>query len=133
MRCIIDTNCFLPILPKTSKYRPIFEAFRNGKFDLVISNEILSEYSEIFTQKMNFEISENIIELILKSNNTLKIEVFYYWYLIKEDIDDNKFVDAAISSNSDFILTSDRHFNILNSYAFPIVNIINLDDFLKLI
>ncbi|MBC8180569.1 PIN domain-containing protein [candidate division KSB1 bacterium] len=47
------------------------------------------------------------------------------------DEDDNKFVDCAISSNADFIVTNDRHFNILKNIEFPKVNVINVDDFLN--
>ena len=57
MRIVLDTNCFLAILPKKSYYRPIFDAFKEGKFELAISTEILDEYAEIFEQKMTAEIS----------------------------------------------------------------------------
>lgn len=72
MRVLIDTNCFLAILPKASTYRPIFDAYRRGSYDLIISTEIVEEYSEIFNQKISSEISENLIELILKQANTFK-------------------------------------------------------------
>ena len=133
MRCVIDTNCFLAILPRTSKYRPIFDAYYNGFFELAISNEILTEYAEIFSNKMSSEISENIIELILKQNNTIETEIYFKWYQINQDIDDNKFVDTATASSSDFIVTFDKHFNTIKSNPFPKVNIIDLDDFLNLI
>ena len=88
MRVAIDTNCFLAIIPKLSRYRPIFDAFRQRKFELAVSTEILNEYSEIFTQKMTAEISENLLELILKQPNTIQTEIFYRWVLITADIDD---------------------------------------------
>ncbi len=130
MRVVIDTNCFLAILPKKSIYRPIFDAFRQSKFEIAISNEILNEYAEIFTQKMSFEISENLIELILKQPNTIQTEVFYFWNLIDVDFDDNKFADLAISANADYILTQDRHFDIMKNIEFPKVEIMDLQDFL---
>ncbi len=130
MRVVIDTNCFLAILPRKSVYRPIFDAFREGKFEIAISNEILNEYAEIFTQKMSFEISENLIELILKQPNTIQTEVFYFWNLIDVDFDDNKFTDLAISANADYILTHDRHFDLVKIIEFPKVEIIGLKGFL---
>jgi uncharacterized protein len=133
MRCVIDTNCFLAILPKKSKYRLIFDAYRQGEFELAISNEILSEYSEIFTIKMNFEISENIIELILKQSNTIEVGIYFKWFLITIDIDDNKFVDTFIASSSDYIVTYDKHFKSLNKIQFPKVKVIDLDEFLNIL
>lgn len=130
MRVVIDTNCFLAILPKKSIYRPIFDAFRQSKFELAVSSEILDEYAEIFEQKMNAEISANIIELILKQQNSIRTEIFYRWELITADYDDNKFVDSAISANADFIVTSDKHYNVLEQIPFPSVKIISLREFL---
>lgn len=133
MRVVIDTNCFLAILPKKSIYRPIFDAYRQGKFELAISTDILNEYAEIFSKKMSFEISENIIELILKQPNTIESDIYYYWNLIIEDMDDNKYSDLAISVNAEYILTLDRHFDILKTISFPKVKVINLEGFLALI
>lgn len=133
MRVIIDTNCFLAILPKKSTYRPIFDAYRQGRFELAISSEILDEYAEIFEQKMTAQISENILELTMKQSNSIKTEIYYRWELIKVDLDDNKFVDTAISSDSDFIITADRHYNILKEIPFPKVKTISLDDFMEIL
>jgi putative PIN family toxin of toxin-antitoxin system len=133
MRVVIDTNCFVAIIPKRSIYRPIFDAYRQGRFELAVSTEVLNEYSEIFTKIMSFEISENIIELILKQPNTLNSEIYYYWNLIAADNGDNKFSDLAISTNSDFIISLDKHFDILKTIPFPKVQVIGLDDFLAII
>jgi putative PIN family toxin of toxin-antitoxin system len=133
MRVVIDTNCFVAIIPKRSIYRPIFDAYRQGRFELAVSTEVLNEYSEIFTKIMSFEISENIIEFILKQPNTLNSEIYYYWNLIAADNDDNKFSDLAISTNSDFIISLDKHFDILKTIPFPKVQVIGLDDFLAII
>lgn len=131
MRIVLDTNCFLAVLPKKSKYRPIFDSYLKGNLEISFSTEILNEYSEIFTEKTNIEISNNIIELILKNQNSVFAEIYFKWGLIKEDFDDNKFVDTAISSNADFIVTEDKHFNILKTIDFPKVEIHNLDSFLN--
>ncbi len=133
MRIVLDTNCFLAILPKQSLYRPVFNAYREGKFELAISTEILEEYAEIFEQKMTAEISENIIELILKQPNSIKTEIFYRWGLIISDYDDNKFVDTAISSNADFIITLDRHYKVLEEIPFPNVKAISLNNFMEIV
>lgn len=133
MRVVIDTNCFVAILPKRSIYRPIFDAYRQGRFELAVSTEVLNEYAEIFTKIMSFEISENIIELILKQPNTLNSEIYYFWNLIAADYDDNKFSDLAISTNSDFIISLYKHFDILKTIPFLKVQVIGLDEFLAII
>jgi putative PIN family toxin of toxin-antitoxin system len=133
MRVVIDTNCFLVTILKTSRYRPIFDAYRSGKFELAISNEILTEYTEIFSQKMTPEIANNVAELILKQPNTIKTEIFFRWGLITVDYDDNKFTDTAISSNASYIVSNDSHFRALKQIPFPIVKVLTIDEFLEII
>lgn len=44
---------------------------------------------------------------------------------------DNKFVDCAIASNADYLVTNDKHFDILKKVDFPKVNTIKIDKFIK--
>ena len=130
MRIVLDTNCLLAIIPKISPFRFVFDSYRSGKFELAISSEILLEYNEICSQKMTPQISENIIELILKQPNTVKTEIFYRWSLITADHDDDKFTDTAISSGADYLITNDSHFRVLTDIPFPKVTVLTLQDFM---
>jgi uncharacterized protein len=47
--------------------------------------------------------------------------------------DRNKFVDCAVASSSDYLATNDKHFNILNEIDFPKINLINLEEFKKIL
>jgi predicted nucleic acid-binding protein len=53
MRITLDINVLLVSIRKKSQYRPIFDAFLQEKYTLVISNDILSEYAEIIEFKAN--------------------------------------------------------------------------------
>ena len=44
---VIDTNCLLQIIARRSPYRPIWDAFLQGRYDLCVSDEILDEYQEV--------------------------------------------------------------------------------------
>jgi len=52
---------------------------------------------------------------------------------MRNDPDDNKFVDMAVSGNADYLLTEDHHFNILKNIKFPKLNVVSLEDFKKII
>ena len=65
--------------------------------------------------------------------NVEQTTVFYRWLLITSDLDDNKFVDCAISANASHIVTNDKDFNVLKDIAFPKVNIIDINTFKKAI
>lgn len=55
--------------------------------------------------------------------------VYFKFNLIVQDPDDNKFVDCAFSSNCDYLVTNDKHFDFLKTLDFPHLNIINLEKF----
>lgn len=133
MTIVLDINALLVSLPKKSFYRPIFDALVGGKFNLVLSNDILSEYVEIIEQKTNAIVANNIAEMLLNLDTLHKVEIYFEWHLIEKDPDDNKYVDAAIVGAADYVVTNDQHFDVLRKVKFPKVEVINIDKFLNLI
>lgn len=129
-RIVLDTNCLLRMIPKSSPYRPAWQAFRDGKYILCVSNEIISEYLEILEQKTNFFVAENIVNAILKSPYTQRIDPQFRFHLINQDPDDNKFVDCAIIANAQYIVSEDNHFKVINNNPFSNVKVIPLDVFI---
>ena len=126
---VVDTNCLLRMIPVRSKFRPSWEAFLDEKFIMCISNDILSEYFEILSQKVSRSFAENIIQAILKSNNVRRYDPYYHFNLVTADPDDNKFVDCAVIANADYLVSEDTHFKALESIPFPKVNVITLEQF----
>lgn len=132
-RIVLDTNCLISSLPKKGRYYQIWQDFFANKYTLCYTNEILTEYEEILTQKLGQVIAQNIIKAIIARPNTLKLDPHFQFQLITQDVDDNKFVDCAIVANAQYIVTEDRHYNILETIDFPKVDIINLDTFLAIL
>jgi len=131
MKIVLDTNVLLMSLPKLSPYRPIFDNLISGNYELVLTESIFQEYKEIIGQKTTKEIAENLSELFKQLKNVELIQVYYHWELIDKDPDDNKFVDCAIAANAKFLVSNDKHFNILKQVDFPKIDLINADTFLK--
>jgi len=75
----------------------------------------------------------NIMNFIFYSINTLRITPYFQWNLISSDPDDNKFVDCALNAGADYIVTNDKHFNILKEIEFPRVNVIDIETFKQFI
>jgi predicted nucleic acid-binding protein len=71
--------------------------------------------------------------LLIRLANVEKIETYYNWLLITEDVDDNKFVDAAVAGNVDYVISNDRHFNILKSVDFPKVDVLSPEEFIEIL
>ena len=132
MRLVIDTNVFMQALSRKNQYHPILESIRYlMPHFLLVSNEIISEYYEIISRHFS-EKALNRIEIFIENSiKIITVEPHYRFNLVSTDPDDNKFVDCAICSNADFLITSDKHFDILKSVQFPKVNIISPEEFIK--
>lgn len=133
MNIVLDTNVLLVSLPQYSKYHPIFQALLNKKFDLFLSNEILNEYEEQISFRLGFDRTDLKLRELLNLSNVHCIEPFYNWKLIVNDPDDDKFCDCAVACNADYLVTNDKHYNILSQIPFPPITTITAQDFLELI
>lgn len=133
MNVVLDTNVLLSSLAKKSPYRLIFDELLHGTFNLTLSNDILMEYEEIIGQRASPIVSENVLELFANLPNVEQVEIYYYWDLIIEDPDDNKFSDCAIAASVDYLVSNDRHFHVLKSIDFPPVNLISMGEFMDLL
>jgi len=135
MKIVLDTNCLLPAVFPRSMYHWLWNSFRQGGFTLCISNEIIDEYEELLSKMYPPEMTENTMQLLLTARNVEKVISFYKWNFIYADPDDNKFVDCYLNANADFIVTNDKHFNILKEIDFPpmkVIDIITFKNLLKL-
>lgn len=129
LKIVLDTNILIAIISRKSPFRWIFDCIIEGKIILCVSNEILFEYQEILTKKANGQVAENVVNFITVNPFTVKTEIFFNFGLIKEDADDNKFVDCAIASNAICLVSNDKHFNVLKTIDFPQVRILQLGEF----
>ena len=133
MKIVLDTNILLVSISRKSQFRLIFDKFLAKEYDLIINNEIINEYHEIISQKANSIVANNITELLLLSKNVYKQEIYFQWNIIEEDRDDNKFVDCAVAGNADYIITNDKHFNVIKKIEFPPLKILNINEFMKIL
>jgi putative PIN family toxin of toxin-antitoxin system len=129
MKVILDTNCLVVSLPQNSPYRCLWDAFRQGKYHLCYSTDILQEYEEVL---LRYHLPETVLltmEMLLKLPNVIPVIPFYKWNLITVDPDDIKFVDCALNVGANFIISNDKHFNVLKDILFPKVNVIDIETF----
>lgn len=133
MRIVLDTNCLLPAIFEDSPHYWIWEAFENGGFMLCCSTEMLEEYGELLAKFYSVEISESVINMITNACNFSPITPYYKWNLIFADPDDNKLVDCALNGGADYIVTNDKHFNVLKDIDFPYVKVVNSEGFRQIL
>ena len=129
-RIVLDTNCLLQSLPSNSPYHKVWTEVLCGKICLCVNTEILDEYEEILSQKINSEVATNVVEAIARLHTTIYQEIYVHFSLIHDDEDDNKFVDCAVASSAEYIVTNDKHYNILKELPWPKISVVNIKEFM---
>ena len=130
MIVVLDTNILISsIFWRGSPYKVVLNAIKK-KYYLYLSGEILDELEEKLSLKFKFpedKIKDHIG--ILKEYGkivepTIKVDI------IKEDPDDNKILECAVSCNADYIVSGDHH--LLKLKEFKGIKIVTAKEFLDL-
>ncbi len=133
MRVVLDTNVFVSgIFWEGNFCSKIINKWKNKDFELVSSIEILEEFVKTL-KNFKIQMPGNMIEewrrLIIK--NSIIVEPTIKLSIIKNDPNDNKFLEAGISGKADFIISQDKH--LLKLKAYDMIKIISPEKFLLLI
>ena len=131
MKVVLDTNVLISAIMFGGKSRAILEMGISGKLRIALSQDILKELAEVlvdkkfrapisFVQQVIHELSE-LVELVIVTH---KVAV------IKNDPDDNRILECALSAGADYIVSGDS--DLLSLGHFKKIKIVSPSDFLKL-
>jgi putative PIN family toxin of toxin-antitoxin system len=133
MKVVIDTNIFWVSVTRRSKSNWLFQALLDGKFTLLVSEEVLKEYEELMALRLSPPTAEAVMQLLENLSNVQLVAPWFRWNLITADPEDNKFVDCAVAAGAHYLLTHDRHFDVLKTIEFPPVTVLKLQEFKALL
>ena len=131
MKAVLDTNVFVSGIHWSGASEKVLRLWFLNKFKLISSTETVGEFVKIMTSfKVPMKI-EDILwweSLILEKSElvvpTKKIDI------VKDDPDDNKFIEAALEGKADYIVTQDNH--LLKIKEFKGIKITIPEGFVKL-
>ena len=132
-KIVLDTNCLIASLSKSGQYYPVWKGLQSGQYILCVSTDILEEYAEIITQKMSVNVATNVVHLLLESEFVELVNPYFSLRLIEADHDDDKFVDCAFAANATYIVSDDKHYDVLKEISFPQLLVLKLKEFLGLL
>jgi len=117
VRAILDTNVFISGLFFKGPPYEILKAWQNGKFDLVISPNILEEYRRV-GRALNAKYSAVNIQPILEfiTVHSIIISDSLLSQQVSKDPDDDKFITCALSSKSKLIVSGDHDLLDISGY-----------------
>lgn len=129
IKIVLDTNALLRSISRRSPFAFVLDKLYEGEYELWVSNDILLEYEEKISDIFSRETAELVLGALALLPNVKKADVHYHLLLISADHDDNKFSDCAFAGNVHYLVTNDKHFNILSTIPFPSINVITLERF----
>jgi uncharacterized protein len=129
LRIVLDTNVLVASISRKSPFHWVWQSFVNGNYILCITTDILDEYAEIIERFFSAKDAEYVLTQIVLQKNVAFTVRYFEWNIMEKDPDDNKFFDCAVAANADFIVSEDKHFNVLRDIAFPSVIAIKTVDF----
>ena len=132
LKAVVDTNVFISGLLKGSTNRQIISLLQDARFTLIISPETLDELMGVISRPKLHNVikrvtAEKLIEII--KTQALLTKPRQKFNVIKDDPNDNRFLEVAIESNADFIISGDHH--LLSLKKFQNIPIITSKEFLK--
>ncbi|RFP64716.1 putative toxin-antitoxin system toxin component, PIN family [Hymenobacter lapidiphilus] len=133
MRIVLDTNVLLASIGRSSPYRRVFTAIIQGEVDLLVSTSILLEYEEILTARTTAQVATSVVRALASFPTVHRYYVYYDWRLIAADPDDEKFVDCYVAGGGDYLVTNDRHFDVLAAISFPKIEVLSAEHFLHIL
>jgi putative PIN family toxin of toxin-antitoxin system len=133
IRVVLDTNVLVASISHKSPFYWVWQSFLHGKYELCITTDILDEYAEIIERYFSVKDAEYALTQIMLQKNIVHTIRYFEWNIMEKDPDDNKFFDCAVAANADYIVSEDKHFNILKRISFPSVTAIKTLEFKRIL
>lgn len=117
MKVVIDTNIFVSSFFGGNP-RKIIDLWKKEKITLCLSNTILDEYVDVLCRiglKDEHELEE-LLALFSRGFNLLFTTKTQKIKIVKNDPDDDKFVECAVALKADAVITGDREVLAVKEY-----------------
>ena len=131
LKVVLDTNIYISSFYwKLGNPNKIIDKAIDKKIEVFVSDEILIEIRKILVRdfKESDESIDSKINFVLGFANLIDVNDIIN--LVKEDEDDNKIVECALSANTDYIVSGDAH--LLNLKEHNGIKIVSPAEFMRL-
>lgn len=130
IRVVIDTNIFVSSFFGGNP-KKIIDLWKNEEIALCLSKDILDEYIDVL-QRVGLKDENEIEELLFffaKGFNILFTTNVPQIKAVKDDPDDDKFIECAVALKADVIITGDKALKTIGKYMG--IKILTPQEFLK--
>jgi uncharacterized protein len=131
LRIVLDTNVYISAAILGRVCEEIIQTCRFSNLEVFITKDIIEELKDKLSKKFLWgkDQVKLFLESVLEFCNIIEIKEKIRF--IKDDPDDDKILECAVSANCDFIISGDRHLLMLKSYK--TIRVLSPADFLLLL
>ncbi|MBU2559781.1 putative toxin-antitoxin system toxin component, PIN family [archaeon] len=136
MKVVLDTNVLISAFLWSGKPAEVMRQVEVGRVKMYLSQDILEEIEVVLEKdklKTPIAASGQSVRLVMNKIYSMAhvVSPTAKTSRVKEDPDDDKFLDCAVECKADYIVSGDRHLLKLEEYQR--IKIITASQFLKLI
>jgi putative PIN family toxin of toxin-antitoxin system len=129
LRAVIDTNVYISAIFWGGKPRTILDMGRDGLLSAFTSPDNEREISDKLSERFHLpHVDVNRIMLDLATFTT-PVEPVRKVVLIREDPEDDKFLECAVACRANYVISGDHH--LINLKSFENIPVVTPSDFLK--
>jgi putative PIN family toxin of toxin-antitoxin system len=132
IKAVLDTNVVISGIFWKGPPFEILKAWRQRRFTLVLSQPILDEYKRVIAElsgKLPSTPIHSILEIL--ESHSLIVEPRSFTQQVCDDPDDDKFLEAAIAAQANYVVTGDAA--LLRVEACNGIKILRATQFLKIL
>ena len=129
LRVVVGTNVYISAIFWGGKPRHVIDLGRDGKIQIFTSEDIEQEILDKLMTKFGLNSDDAGKVMADFSTFTKPIRVSRRIRAVKDDPDDDKFIECAVECNAEFIISGDKH--LLNMKKYEGIDIMNAATFLK--
>jgi putative PIN family toxin of toxin-antitoxin system len=130
LRIVLDTNVLVSAILTEGRSRELFQLAIHGRYLLINSKETIEEFEEVL-RRSKFKMTESEIartrNALIRTGRTVKVTSKRR--IIKQDPDDDVFVNLALDGRADYIVSGDPHLLTLAKYKG--IEIVKVSDMLQ--
>jgi uncharacterized protein len=130
IKIVLDTNVFVSSFFGGNP-RKIVDLWKTGEITLCLSRTIIDEYIEVLKRLglQNEKELEELLNLFARGFHVIFTAKTPELVIVKDDPDDDKFIECAVALNARYIITGDKALTSIQNYMG--IAILNPKDFLK--
>ena len=129
LRVIVDTNVYISAIFWGGKPRHVIDLGRDGKIQIFTSEDIEQEILDKLMTKFGLNSDDADMVMADFSTFTKPVRISRRIHVVKDDSDDDKFIECAVECGAEFIISGDKH--LLKMKKYKGIDIMNAATFLK--